>query len=211
MEEYNAATPSEYVFSSIVVEGKKEYRDILGNLSYAGLKKVYLIFLILDAIFYLPLTITDLLTVPTMIASAFFPLWAVYAFLSVEWRIARGYRSFVYQEGKEAISGRTSLGEKLVTESEGRDPKAFDYSDVTAIKETNFLYLVHLKLGLHLIISKDPGCNSGMTDYIEYLFRMCPNIKKRWIIKIMNQQRICIVYVCIFFVFYLLQLIVHLT
>lgn len=127
---------------------------------------------------------------------AFYFMIMVVLLLFTKYRIYKSNKVRVASIGKENSNIQAYFSDKIIIESDVNKPREYDYNDIIAIKETNLFYLLGLKCNLYLIISKNIKSNHQNTDFINYIFNKCPNIKSKKINNTRNKKKLCVIYMC---------------
>lgn len=183
-------------FSSIVVMGKDEYNEF-NNVICSRISKIMLFLLG----FYSVITIMfrnneekgTLLWYSVLVL-----VLMVYVILITQKRVKDGYKRIVISQGKETITYIINFGEKIVAETDMHAPVEYDYTSVISLKETRKFYLLGMKYNLYFILQKDIKGNFENADFVEYIFNKCSKLKKKKVEKVANKKKICIIYLCLF-------------
>lgn len=202
----NETKKEEYDFYSTVVMGEKEHIDF-NNVTYSRIAIFILVFLIFSIIS----TVQQLLVCQNTSVSLIYTSWMMFLmgflFFFTQKRIKDTYKRILFSKGENCIIYKVCFGEKIVAETNQHAPVEYDYSVITSVKETSQFYLLKMKYNLYCILQKDIKGNLENVDFIEYIFKKCPNIKNKKIKKMMNKKKECIIYLCAFAVLFLFNLI----
>lgn len=203
-----------YDFISNIAMGKKEYKDFY-NASYLRLSRIFLLLFILIIIFFISfiyeIFIHYTIQISMIKTMAFYLMIMAVLFLITEYKIFKSNKVRVLSIGKESTNLQAYFSDKIIVESDVNKPREYHYNDIISIKETNLFYLLGLRCKLYIIISKDIKSNLQNTDFINYIFNKCPNIKSKKTTNTKNKKKLCAIYMCSTALLLLISLIILFT
>ena len=210
MEELNVNTTEPgYDFCLSTVMDEKNHKEF-NSLLYRQRGPLWCAFVILSAVntvlfgFVFPLDFYNL------ILSLFIFLFMLTMYIYLEYCIKTNYKRMLFTSGKTVPVHTHKFGEKIFSFSNGTSSsQEFDYEDIVSLKETKNLYLIGLKHNLYLLLQKSTMSDTESTDFIQYIFDKCKNIKKKRVKKLNNKKPLCFVCMCLSGVLFLISLAVY--
>lgn len=129
-------------------------------------------------------------------------------FFTVKVRAIKNYNRTCFISGKSEIVHNVSFSEHITVSTDLHTPINYNYNMVRDIKETNSFYLLSLPHDIHVVVSKQAICNYTDTDFTNYLFSKCTNIKKKKIANLSKFKpmcQICLIIFAVLFVVFILH------
>ena len=206
-----------YDFESKIVMNEQDYLDF-NNVSYKRLAIIFIIEFIITGFittrililksfnYYFQSETTDDMQLYLILSAVIVLLMGVIYF-KTQRNIKNSYKRAFFTTGEKYITHNTYFGEKIITVTKNIS-REFDYSSITGVYETEKYILLKLQFNLFLIIGKDIKSNINNVDFISYIFSKSPNIKKKVVINVTNQNKVDFVFLCLKIALFVINLII---
>lgn len=189
-----------YDFESNLVMTEKDYMEF-GKVNYSKISVVFIIEFAVMALFSIQFGVIHFLfnsneqyLLLLNVIILFFMIFILYKHHSA---LQKGYKRIIFSQGEQNFSQSINFGEKIVTQSKLSVPKEYDYSVITAIKETENFYLLQLQYNLYLIVEKNIKSNLNNVDFISYILSKSQNIKNKTVQNVKNKKLISFIFMCL--------------
>ena len=188
-----------YDFKSTVVMEEKDYLEI-GRTNYF----VFSLISVVEFFILLAFSIMEIITnfrtndnsITHIILTGLVVLFMAIMFFKTHYAQKKNFRRALFLSGEQNISQTIYFGDKIISK-EKNGTLEFDYSNITAIKETEKYYLLKMQYNMHMIVEKDIKSNLNNVNFIDYILSKATNLTTKTVQKEKNYKLIAFVFMCL--------------
>lgn len=160
-----------YDFKSTVVLDEKDFLEI-GRTNYFTFSLIFVVEFILLLAFSIMEIIINLRTndnsITHILLTGLVVLFMAIMFFKTHYAQKKNFRRALFLSGEQNITQTIYFGDKIISK-EKNGTLEFDYSSITAIKETEKYYLLKMQYNMHMIVEKDIKSNLNNVNFIDYI------------------------------------------